>query len=147
MLNLFIGDLEDYLLSGHKWFDNQVDEDVIQEDFARRVIKGVDNSEVDGNVIVSPILGRIAPSEISGGSKTLITMMYDDRVNFDLAAIGENCFKYLKEICDVKDIYMCTDSFRRLFHHGGFAEIRVTNDNSIVKSDLELAWKVCECRD
>ncbi len=143
MLYLHIGALQGYAVSGDGWFDMRVDENCLLTDFANRVVKGVDNSDIiSSHLIESPILGAIPPSSLSGGTKTLLTIMFEDCVNFDLAAMGDNCFPYLKEICDSKDVYMCTDSFRDLFGVGGFEMVYVVNDNSTVDSSLELIEKV-----
>lgn len=73
MLHLYIGHKQDYFLSGNKVFDNRFDMQYLLEDFSKKVIKTIDKSEViDKYCIKSPVLGGIAPSLLSGGTKTLL---------------------------------------------------------------------------
>lgn len=143
MLYLYIGRKKDYFLSGDGVFDNLLDDSFILKDFSRKVIKEIDKSEViDKYCVKSPILGGIAPTYISGGSKTLISIMYSD-YRFYLEAMGDNCLPFLKEICDLKDVYMCTTTMRPLFDCG-FKEFYVENTNELVtnaRKYLELEMK------
>lgn len=131
---------DDYRLSGDGWFEHQLDLTCLNNEFSKRVVLEIDKSEVvSENLIISPILGAIPPSMISGGSKTLITMMYDPSVKFDLAAMGDNCFRFLAEICSIKDIFVCSDGLRLLYKNGFYGDIYIDNNDTIVKCDLDLA--------
>lgn len=143
MLHLYIGHKQDYFLSGNKVFDNRFDMNYLLEDFSKKVVKLVDKSEViDKYCIKSPVLGGIAPSLLSGGTKTLLMLRYTD-LRFYLEAMGDNCFPFLLEISKVKDIYMCTTRYRYLFKYG-FTEIFIENTEEIVTSDrrfLDLSFE------
>lgn len=131
MLHLYIGRRKDYFLSGDGVFDFNFDCSYLLTDFSKKVIKAIDKSEVvDKNVIVSPILGGIAPSFLAGSTKTLLMLMYTD-YKFYLEAMGDNCLPFLKYISDQKDIFMCTTTIRPLFI-AGFTKFYVENTNEIV---------------
>lgn len=133
MLHLYIGHKKGYFLSGNNLFDNMIDEEVITTDFSRKIIKAVDKSEVySKGIILSPILGSIPPERLSGGVKSLMILKYSDYPMY-LESMGDNCLGFLKEICDEKEINMCTTGYRRLFQHG-FKNIEVVNNNEIVTS-------------
>lgn len=145
MLHLYIGrKKQGYSLSGDSMFNFNFDKSYLLKDFSRRVIKEIDNSEVVSEYCInSPILGGIAPTMISGGAKTLIMLMYTD-FRFYLEAMGDNCFPLLKEICDVKDVYLCTTTIRPLFQYG-INKFIVENTGELVTDidryvDLELLY-------
>lgn len=141
MLKLHFGDLEGVRYSGDGWFDNQLDSSVILKDFSKKVIKGVDDCDVvSENLVISDVLGPIPPSRLSGGTKTLMCLMYTDWL-FSITAMGENCYKYLKEIADQKDVTLCCDSIVTLFKFADFGKIQILNDNSFVETDKELVFK------
>lgn len=144
MLHLYIGDKKEYYLSGDKVFDYKFDKSKLMEDFSKEVIRTIDKSEVvSEHLIVSPILGAIPPSYLSGGSKTLIMLMYAD-FKFYIEAMGDNCFPLLKRICDKKEIYMCSTCYRPLFEYG-FEKVHILNEDKIVTNskdylDIEIRY-------
>lgn len=138
MLHLFVGDKQDYFLSGDGVFNNNFDMSLLLTEFSRKVIKNIDNCEVlDKYCIKSPILGGIPPERLSGGTKTLLSIKYMDDFRFYLEAMGDNCFPYLKEICDSKDVFMCTSRFRYLFE-AGFDKIFIENTGVLVTNSIEF---------
>lgn len=137
MLNLHFGDLPEALLTGDGWFNNQMDFGCITTDFGRRVIASVDKAAVFSKNVLLKGDESFPPKRLARGTKYLMILMYTDKV-VDLAAMGNNCFPFLREIADMKDIFMCTDSPRPLFRVGGFSEVKISNVNKIVHSDAEL---------
>lgn len=144
MLHLYIGDKKEYYLSGDKVFDYKFDKSKLMEDFSKEVIRTIDKSEVvSEHLIISPVLGAIPPSYLSGGSKTLIMLMYAD-FKFYIEAMGDNCFPLLKRICDKKEIYMCSTCYRPLFEYG-FDKVHILNEDKIVTNskdylDIEIKY-------
>lgn len=139
MLFLTFGESPDMIRSGGSYFNSWVDPEVILTDFSRRAISSIDKSEViDVNCIKSPVLGSIPPERLSGGVKTLMAIKYTD-IKVHLASMGDNCFPFLKEIADEKDVYVYSDRYRRLFDNG-FTELTVLFEGSpyVMKSGLEL---------
>jgi hypothetical protein len=146
MLRLFFGVKSDCLYSGDGYFDNWIDSGVVLTDFGRKVIRNIDKCEVkDKNLIISPIIGAITPSQLSGGTKVLLTLSVEDKV-FDLSALGENCYPYLAELCRVKDISMTADSFKALYSYAEFGSIYIENTNTVVNSSEALCDEYFKCR-
>jgi hypothetical protein len=88
------------------FFDFEFEPDWLISDFAKRVVKEVDKSDVIGpHLIVSPVLGPIAPSYLSGGVKSLL-LAYEqpDMRNYSSILYGDNCTKFLLEAGETKDI-------------------------------------------
>ena len=73
MLNIYFGDMPEAIYNTEVYFQNTFQKEWLCDDFAKRVIKGVDKSEViDVHLIQSLVLGMIPPTMLSGGTKTLL---------------------------------------------------------------------------
>ena len=136
MLSLYFGELDESKRT--VYFDYYYRVSWLEDEFARRVIREVDDSELIGErVIKSPVLGVIPPERLSGGVKALFTLKNEDII-MSLDSLGENCYTFLKEIADSKDILLDTTNYVSLFRLGGFEKIRIHNDDSIVYNCDEL---------
>ena len=75
MLNIYFGDMPSAIYNTEIYFKNTYEDSWILDDFAKKVIKKVDGSDViDAQAIKSPVLGIIPPTELSGGVKTLLLL-------------------------------------------------------------------------
>ncbi len=91
-----------------EWEEAWLDDSLVQE-----MILDVDKSEVKSpNCIVSPVLGQIAPTMISGGVKALILMLKTD-YEIWATACGDNCAKWILEIAKRKDITISLTHFMK----------------------------------
>lgn len=117
------------------YFDEYYETSWLSTDFAKRVIKEIDNSEyVSGHCIESPILGMIPPKMLSSGCKTLILLENMD-VIVSGERIGDNCFPILLELCKTKDrvITLChTVLFNEPF------EVKDFCTGKVISTNLEL---------
>ena len=69
MLSIFFGEMPEAIYNTEVYFKNTYQDQWLCDDFAKRVIKGVDKSEVlDTHLIKSPVLGLIPPIMLSGGT-------------------------------------------------------------------------------
>ena len=142
MLKIYFGKYDDMLYSGNDYFDMVVDEDCIETDFGKKVIKAIDNGVVyDKNLIVTEVLGGIPPERLSGGTKALLILMNTDKV-MSMGALGDNCLPYLADISEVKDITLCTKSLRPLFENSDLKEAYIINFDIKVHNQREFynAW-------
>ena len=65
MLRVWFGDKKNAIYNTSVFFKNRYMDEWITEEFSREVISDVDHSEVvDGNNIVSPVLGHIYPEAL-----------------------------------------------------------------------------------
>ena len=103
----------------------------------KHIIRDVDKSEViDSNLIESPVLGKISPLALSGGTKTLILIINDKDKIFNASTCGNNCAKWLLEISENEDV---TINLRHLMYFGaGRFNIKVLNTDKIVHNMSEL---------
>ena len=96
MLNIFFGDMPEAIYNTEVYFKNTFQKEWLCDDFAKRVIKGVDKSEViDAHLIQSPVLGMIPPTMLSGGTKTLLLIKNKPDMVFNASTCGDNCAKYI----------------------------------------------------
>ena len=110
------------ILDVDEYFDVTYGDDWITTDFAKRVIKGVDRTEVvSTSTLKSPVLGIMPPQWLSGGTKGLLLLAYDKRKDVILrsSVFGDNCAPYLLELAAEKDITLIG---RHLIDFGKFTD-------------------------
>ena len=137
MLNVFYGKLPEAIYNTSVYFKNAYEDDWITDPIARQMILDVDKSTVlDSAVIDSPVLGKIAPTALSGGVKTLILIKNEPSKIFNASTCGDNCAKWILKLAETQDI---TINLRHLMDFGdGTFDICIMNTNQIVHSMKEL---------
>lgn len=105
--------------------------------YKKEMILDVDKSIVLGNAVIdSPVLGKISPTALSGGVKTLILIKNEPDKIFNASTCGDNCAKWILKIAENRDV---TTNLRHLMNFGkGPFEIRILNTNQIVHDRKEL---------
>ena len=121
----------------HNYPKNVYEDSWFLDDFAKKIIKKVDSSDViDVRAIKSPVLGVIPPTELSGGAKTLLLIKNCPDEVFNASTCGDNCARFILELAKAKDV---TINLRHImdFDKARFTA-KVMNDNSIVHNMEEL---------
>ena len=137
MLNICFGDMPSAIYNTEIYFKNTYEDSWILDDFAKKVIKKVDGSDViDAQAIKSPVLGVIPPTELSGGVKTLLLIKNCPDEVFNASTCGDNCARFILELAKAKDV---TINLRHImdFDKAKFTA-KVLNDNSIAHNMEEL---------
>ena len=137
MLRIFFGDMPDAIYNTEVYFKNMYDEDWFMDDFAKKVIKKVDKSEViDVSAIKSPVLGIIPPTSLSGGVKTLLLIKnYPEKV-FNASTCGDNCAKFILELAKKRDV---TINLRHIMDFGKRKfTAEILNDGTVVSNMDEM---------
>ena len=100
-------------------------------------MKDIDKSMViDSGVIDSPVLGKIPPTSLSGGVKTLILIENRPDKVFNATNCGNNCAKWLLKMAEKKEV---TINLRYMMDFGdGEFDIRVLNNDQVVHCMEEL---------
>lgn len=94
MLKIIFGELPEAIYNTDVYFGNTYEDTWVTASFAKDVIKDIDKSEVlSAYCIQSPILGQITPSQLSGGTKTLLLMYNEPERIFNASTCGDNCAK------------------------------------------------------
>lgn len=114
MLNLLINDksenvvkeLDQYESYVSDYFDDEYEDEWFEDDYVKKLIKEIDDTEVrQGGTLYSNALGDIVKQQLSTGVKGLILLYKTDcKINGD--RLGDNCWKYVFEIAEIKDIYL-----------------------------------------
>lgn len=143
MLKIIYGILdtdEDFIYNGDAFFNDEREDEWLSNELVKQMILDIDKSEVlDNNLIKSPVLGLIPPEYLSGGVKTLISILYNPELIFNATGCGENCSKWLLKIADELD----EDIIINLQYNMKFTEepfhIKVMNTDTVITKDSDLA--------
>ena len=96
MLRIHFGSLPKEIYNTEVYYENQYDKEWVMDEFARRVIRDIDASEVlSPDVISNDIFGSFASTELSAGVKTLLLIKNMPNKIFNISNCGDNCAKYL----------------------------------------------------
>lgn len=136
MLYIYFGEMKDAIYNTEVYFKNVYQDNWLEDDFAKTVIKGVDKSEVlDKHLIKSPVLGLIPPTMLSGGAKTLLLIKNCPDVVFNASTCGDNCAKYILKLAKEQDV---TINLRHIMKLGNKFEVIIKNDGSIARNMEQL---------
>ena len=140
MLNIYFGDMPGAIYNTSVYFKNTYLDSWFEDEFARRMIKSIDGAVVLGDgLIQSRVLGKIAPTQLSGGVKTLLLIHNMPDKVFNASTCGDNCAWWILRMAKGHDI---TINLRHLMDFGdGKFTIRVLNSGTVVHDMLAL---VCE---
>lgn len=88
------------------YFNNVYEAEWIEDPFTKDMVLDIDETEiVNTNMAISPILGGIPITDLSGGVKTLILINNDPTHIYNASQCGDNCAKWLLEIGKTKKRY------------------------------------------
>ena len=105
MLRVWFGDKKNSIYNTSVYFKNKYKDEWITDEFARKVIKAIDKSEVvNSRAVSSPVLGIIPTEKIAGGTKTLLLIKNKPDMIFNASTCGDNCARYILEIAESTDI-------------------------------------------
>ena len=137
MLNIFYGKMSEAVFNTAVYFKNAYEDDWILDPMAKEMIFDVDKSIVlDNAVIDSPVMGKIVPTALSGGVKTLILIKNEPNKIFNASTCGDNCAKWILKMAEKQDI---TINLRHLMNFGnGEFTIHILNTDQIVHNMREL---------
>lgn len=120
-----------------EWIDN---------DFAKAMIKDIDNSIVVApRIIDSPYLGYVDPTYISGGVKCVLCMLFGNihKWLYDITVCGENCAKWIQRAGTQRDVTVAL-AYMMTFDDNEPFPIHIVNDKSYVHSQKEFVSKFVE---
>ncbi|MCI6017540.1 MAG: DUF4869 domain-containing protein [Clostridiales bacterium] len=137
MLRVYYGNMPGAIFNTSVYFKNAYEDSWITDPVAKEMILDIDKSTVLGSAVIdSPVLGKIAPTSLSGGVKTLILMRNEREKVFNASTCGDNCAKWILKLAEDEDL---TINLRHLMNFGNKAfDICILNTNQIVHSMKEL---------
>ena len=137
MLRVYYGNMPGAIFNTSVYFKNAYEDSWITDPVAKEMILDIDKSTVLGSAVIdSPVLGKIAPTSLSGVVKTLILMRNEREKVFNASTCGDNCAKWILKLAEDEDL---TINLRHLMNFGNKAfDICILNTNQIVHSMKEL---------
>ena len=138
MLRIYFGNLPDEIYNTEIFYENQYDGNWVMDDFAREVIRDIDDSEVvSPDVIKNDIFGSFASTELSAGVKTLLLIRNMPNKVFNISNCGDNCAKYLLRLAEDRDIKV---TLHHAMDFGNDFSVKVINDRrrKIVSDPVEF---------
>lgn len=107
MLKITFTKPEDIILNVDVYFNNRYDKEWFKDPMVKAMVKDVDLSDLlDNGTTMSPVLGPIPVTKISGGVKALILALKTDIMIYG-TAMGDNCSTWLAKIGKMKDVDIC----------------------------------------
>ena len=143
MLSIYFGTYkgDNYIDNPDLYFDNTYEDEWLNDPVSKQMVKDIDRSElVSPNLVISPVLGSIPVSRLSGGVKTLIQINNDKAHVYNASACGDNCVPWLLKISEEKDVLVRLGHLMH-FPNEGF-RIRIVNNNEIVDTWRNLVHSV-----
>ena len=143
MLSIYFGTYkgDNYINNPDLYFDNTYEDEWLNDPVSKQMVKDIDRSElVSPNLVISPVLGSIPVSRLSGGVKALIQINNDKDHVYNASACGDNCVPWLLKISEEKDVFVRLGHLMR-FPNKGF-RIRIVNNNEIVDTWRNLVHSV-----
>ena len=148
MLSIYFGNYSgsDYIDNPDLFFDNTYEDEWLCDDQSKEMVKDIDQSELVGpNLVISPVLGSIPVTRLSGGVKTLIQIAHDSGHIYNASACGDNCAGWLLKISEGKDVLVRMGHIMHFNYNGNDDvkfTIRIANTDEVVTSQAELVRKV-----
>lgn len=143
MLKIYLGEMDNVLHNVETYFKNQMDYSWLEDEFAKEVIADVDKSKVvSSHCIVSPVLGQIPPTALSGGTKALLLMKNQEDRIINASNCGDNCAKWILKLGQAQEL---TINLNHIMDFGeGEFEAEILNDGTMVHNMKEFVWKAAE---
>ncbi len=105
MLYISFLPIEDMIISIETAFPFIYEEEWFEDPFVKKMVLDVDKTEIlNPNIALSPVLGAIPVTKLSGGVKALILMLKRPDLVMWATACGDNCAKWIVEIAKQQDI-------------------------------------------
>ena len=137
MLNVWFGEMPEAIYDTSTYFKHAYKNQWIMDPVTVAMIKDVDQSEVIGEQLIqSPVLGAISPTQLSGGMKTLILIYKESGKVFNASKCGDNCAKWLLKMAEDKKKVI---NLRHIMDFGdGKFKIKIMNNGRIAHNMREL---------
>ena len=137
MLRIIFGKSQDSIYNTSMYFSNVFQKEWLDDPYVRKMIKSVDRSEVLGDYLInSKALGLIAPTQLSGGVKTLILTYFMPDKEFNASTCGDNCARWFLDMSKKQDR---TINLRHIMDFGERKlNIQILNNGAEVHSMREL---------
>lgn len=105
MLYISFKPIKDMIFSIETAFPFLYEDEWFEDPFVKEMVLDIDKTEVVSPYLaISPVLGAIPTTKISGGVKALILMLKRPDLIIWATACGDNCAKWIIEIAKKQDV-------------------------------------------
>lgn len=127
------------------YFDMVKEKSWFNDKFIQEMIYDVDNGTkvLKDFALENPLIGGMSPDKLSGGLKTLILVKERPDEVYDVTNCGENCFKWLFEICKNEDRTVVL-KYHPLISFLDPFEMLILNSNEIVTNAGDMSLKTVD---
>lgn len=143
VLRIYFGsyDAENYIQNPAGFFDNACEDAWLENAHAKEMVMDIDRTElVNASLVISPALGSIPVSRLSGSVKAMIMIANDQTHVYNASVCGDSCAPWLLRIGVEKDILV---RLGHLMHFTGEPfEIMIENNGERVHTQKELVCAV-----
>lgn len=107
MLNLLFREDEREIRYTDSYFNNNYQDEWMEDELVKQMIRDIDLSEViSPQIVMSPVLGAIPVTQISGGVKAVILMLKKPEQLIHGNSCGDNCAEWISKVGKMQDIYV-----------------------------------------
>ena len=107
MLNILFREDEREIRYTDSYFNNNYQDEWLDDELVKQIIKDIDQSDVlNAQIVISPVLGAIPVTQISGGAKAVILMLKKPTLLIHGNSCGDNCAEWISRIGKMQDIYV-----------------------------------------
>ena len=145
MLNIKFGEDPRAIVDVDAYFDNTFEDEWFDDAVVKQMVLDIDRSEVlSAYSIISPVLGNISHTMLSGGVKTLIQLYKDSTFYPDLITIGPNCQSWLAKISKEKELHASLSGYDLTMESVKEIDAFCLNDNTKINTPKEWRSKMLE---
>ena len=105
MLHILFREDEKEIRYTDSFFNNNYQDEWMEDAMVRQIIKDIDHSElINIQIVMSPVLGAIPVTQISGGAKAVILMLKMPELLIHGNSCGDNCAEWISKVGAMQDI-------------------------------------------
>lgn len=137
-------DREGFILFPNPYFDVDYEENWLSDSFGRKVIETIDRIKLGSDVLHSLLEAGMHPEDLCTGTKNLLLCKHVDKLNH-MSKMGENCYPFLLDIADTKDVHMAVTSFCWIRNDALKGRlVHFVNDDSYITDEMGFLDKITE---
>lgn len=107
MLYIEFSENENEIRYTDSYFNNNYQDEWMEDPQVKQIIRDIDSSELlNPQIVMSPVLGAIPITQISGGAKAVILMLKMPHLLIHGNSCGDNCASWITQIGNIQDIYV-----------------------------------------
>lgn len=110
MLYITYKEPENLIYDIDNYFNNTYEDEWFDDPVIRQMVLDIDKSEVvSAYNVISPVLGSIPTTKISGGVKALILMYKRPDLVIWATACGDNCAEWIIKLSEQQDVHIALE--------------------------------------